>query len=240
MDTLVEFQNVEFEYPEKTFGLYNINFHIEAGKKYAICGKNGAGKTTLLRLLMGLEDIKTGTIKIEGLELTKRNLKEIRQRIGFVFQNPDSQVFSASVYEDVAFGPRNMGLNTEEIDRRVISALENVDLLEYKERSPYQLSFGQKKRVAIAGILAMDPAIIVLDEPFSNLDYPSKSSLKELLETKVIQKGKTIIFASHNRKLIDEWADMALFLDKGEIIYSDIAKGLVNIELADKYLGPLY
>ena len=239
MDNLIEFQNVSFEYPEKTFAIEKISFQIMPGKKYAICGKNGAGKTTLLRLLMGLETTQEGSIVIENLIMNRKNIKDIRQKIGFVFQNPDSQVFSASVYEDVAFGPRNMGLENDEIDKRVNEALENVDMLRFKDRSPYQLSFGQKKRIAIAGILAMDPSIIVLDEPFSNLDYPSKKSLKELLETKVIQKGKTIIFASHDRKLIDEWADYALFLDDGKLVYSDTAKGLTGIDIADKYLGPV-
>ncbi|MFW9923333.1 MAG: energy-coupling factor ABC transporter ATP-binding protein [Candidatus Thorarchaeota archaeon] len=239
MDFLIQFENVSFEYPEKTFGIHDVSFNILAGKKYALCGRNGAGKTTLLRLLMGLETPDTGSIKVENLLLNRKNVKLIRQRIGFVFQNPDSQVFSASVFEDVAFGPRNMGLKEEEVKARVQKALESVDLVEYADRSPYQMSYGQKKRVAIAGILVMDPAIIVLDEPFSNLDYPSRVSLRELLEREVIEKGKTILFASHSRKLIHEWADYVFFLDEGKILYSGETKGLVDIPLVEKYLGPI-
>ncbi|NHJ86738.1 MAG: ABC transporter ATP-binding protein, partial [Asgard group archaeon] len=226
MDTLIKFDKVTFEYPEKTFSLEDISFEIFPGKKYAICGKNGAGKSTLLRLIMGLETPKSGSIIVENLIMNRKTIKEIRTKIGFVFQNPDSQVFSASVYEDVAFGLRNMGRKKEEIDELVQKALVNVDLIDYSERSPYQLSFGQKKRVAIAGVLAMDPAIIILDEPFSNLDYPSKKSLQELLEKNVVQQGKTVIFASHNRQIIDSWADYVLFLDDGKLIYKDSILGL--------------
>jgi cobalt/nickel transport system ATP-binding protein len=239
VDSLIKFENISFEYPEKTFGLYDINIEILAGKKYAICGRNGAGKTTLLRLLMGLETTKKGKIIVEDLTMNRNTIKEIRQKIGFIFQNPDSQVFAASVFEDVAFGPRNMGLSNKEVDEAVEKALKSVDLLEYKERSPYQMSYGQKKRVAIAGVLAMDPSIIVLDEPFSNLDYPSRTSLQDLLEREVISKNKTILFASHSRKLINDWADFALFLHEGRLLYSGEPNGLVNLPETEKFLGPL-
>ncbi|NHJ84055.1 MAG: ABC transporter ATP-binding protein [Asgard group archaeon] len=239
MANLIKFQNVSFTYPEKTFTLEDLSFTIESGKKYVICGQNGAGKTTLLRLLMGLEIPQSGKIIINNIELNRKTIKEIRKYIGFVFQNPDSQVFSASVYEDVAFGLRNLGVKKEFEKNLVLDALKKVNMVEFQDRSPYKLSYGQKKRVAIAGVLVMEPSIIVLDEPFSNLDYPSKSSLKEILEEQVIKKGKTVIFASHSRHLIDEWADQALFLDGGKLIYNDSAKGLNKFPLAEHYLGPL-
>jgi len=239
MANLIKFQNVSFTYPEKTFTLEDLSFTIESGKKYVICGQNGAGKTTLLRLLMGLEIPQSGKIIINNIELNCKTIKEIRKYIGFVFQNPDSQVFSASVYEDVAFGLRNLGVKKEFEKNLVLDALKKVNMVEFQDRSPYKLSYGQKKRVAIAGVLVMEPSIIVLDEPFSNLDYPSKSSLKEILEEQVIKKGKTVIFASHSRHLIDEWADQALFLDGGKLIYNDSAKGLNKFPLAEHYLGPI-
>lgn len=239
MANLIKFQNVSFTYPEKTFTLEDLSFTIESGKKYVICGQNGAGKTTLLRLLMGLEIPQSGKIIINNIELNCKTIKEIRKYIGFVFQNPDSQVFSASVYEDVAFGLRNLGVKKEFEKNLVLDALKKVNMVEFQDRSPYKLSYGQKKRVAIAGVLVMEPSIIVLDEPFSNLDYPTKSSLKEILEEQVIKKGKTVIFASHSRHLIDEWADQALFLDGGKLIYNDSAKGLNKFPLAEHYLGPL-
>ncbi|NHJ49297.1 MAG: ABC transporter ATP-binding protein [Asgard group archaeon] len=239
MDNLIEFQDVTFEYPEKTFALKNITFTISTGKKYVICGQNGAGKTTLIRLLLGLETPQSGIIKIRDLIMNRKTIKDIRKEIGYVFQNPDSQVFSASVFEDVAFGLRNQGKPKDEIEQLVDQALNYVDMIDYKDRSPYQLSFGQKKRIAIAGVLAMDPSIIVMDEPFSNLDYPSKVKLQEILENNVINRGKTVIFAEHNRKLIHEWGNYALFLDKGQLIYFDDVKGLINLPQTEKYLGPL-
>ena len=239
MVDLIKFQEVTFTYPEKTFSLNDITFKIEAGKKYAICGQNGAGKTTLLRLLMGLEMPESGKIIINGIKMDKKTIKETRKYIGFIFQNPDSQVFSASVYEHVAFGLRNLGVKKEQEEALVLAALEKVGMQEFRDRSPYQLSYGQKKRVAIAGVLAMEPSIIVLDEPFSNLDYPSKSALRELLEEKVVKKGKTVIFASHSRRLIHDWADLVLFIDDGKLIYSGPPEGMNALPLAEKYLGPI-
>ena len=188
---------------------------------------------------MGLEYHQKGKIQVQELTLNRKTIKEIRKRIGFVFQNPDSQVFSASVYEDVAFGPRNLGFSEEEVDKRVNQALKEVDMLEYKDYSPFKLSFGQRKRIAIAGVLAMDPAIIVLDEPFANLDYPSRRSLQDLLEKDVIDKGKTLVFTSHSRKLIQEWADHVLFLEKGKKVYSGKASNLSSVQEADDFLGSI-
>ncbi|MHA2358257.1 MAG: energy-coupling factor ABC transporter ATP-binding protein [Candidatus Heimdallarchaeaceae archaeon] len=234
----IEFENVVFEYPEKKFGLYDITFKIEIGSKYAMCGRNGAGKTTLLRLLMGLEQHQKGSIKVQELILSRETIKDARKRIGYVFQNPDSQVFSASVYEDVAFGPRNLGYSEEEVDKKVEESLKNVDLLDYAHDSPFKLSFGQRKRVAIAGVLAMDPSIIVLDEPFTNLDYPTRTSLQKLLESSVIKRGKTIIFTTHYRTLIEQWANCVVFLDNGRMIYHGKVEGLSDFKEADKFLGP--
>ncbi|MHA1667982.1 MAG: energy-coupling factor ABC transporter ATP-binding protein [Candidatus Heimdallarchaeaceae archaeon] len=235
----IEFDKVTFEYPEKKFGLYEISFRIKIGEKFAICGRNGAGKTTLLKILMGLEEHDKGTIKIQEFKLSAETVKEARKRIGFVFQNPDSQVFSASVFEDVAFGPRNMGLPEEEVIERVEKALTSVDLLEEIHSSPFKLSFGQRKRVAIAGVLAMDPAIIALDEPFANLDYPSRKSIQDLLEKDVLEKGKTLIFTTHSRKLIEEWADDVLFLEKGKKVYSGKPSRLKDLPDTIDLLGPL-
>ena len=234
----IDFENVSFEYPDKTFSLENLSFKISIGEKFAICGKNGAGKTTLLRILMGLENHQTGKIQVQELTLNKDTIREIRKRIGFVFQNPDSQVFSASVYEDVAFGLRNLGLSEKEVEEKVQLALEQVGMTEYKEYSPFNLSFGQRKRIAIAGVLAMDPAIIVMDEPFANLDYPSHKALQEFLEKEVIERGKTLVFTSHSRKLIEEWADSVLFLEKGRKIYSGEVKRLSTLKETKLYLGP--
>ena len=190
----IEFKDVFFTYPNGNFSLEDISFKIKIGSRFAICGANGAGKTTILKLLLGLLKHQKGQIKVQELVLSDKTIDEIRKRVGFVFQNPDVQVFSASVYEDVAFGPRNLGLNEEEVKERVEKALKAVGMLEYITQSPFQLSFGQRKRIAIAGILAMDPAIIAFDEPFANLDWPTSVSLQELLEQAVLKRGKTIIY----------------------------------------------
>jgi cobalt/nickel transport system ATP-binding protein len=233
------FENVSFQYPDKNFKMQNLNMEILPGRKYAICGQNGSGKTTLLRLLMGLETVDNGTIIVDGLHLNKKNLKFIRQKLGFVFQNPDSQVFSASVFEDVAFGPRNMGFTSEEVENHVQGALEKVNMLEYRDRSPYLLSYGQKKRIAIAGVLAMDPSIIILDEPFTNLDFPSRISLMQLLDYEVRDRGKTIIFATHSRKFIQEWSNFAFLLDQGNILFKGEIVDLNKFHKSDLLLGPL-
>ncbi|UJG41636.1 MAG: energy-coupling factor ABC transporter ATP-binding protein [Candidatus Heimdallarchaeum aukensis] len=233
----IVFENVHFEYPDKSFALKNLSFTINIGEKFAICGNNGAGKTTLLRLLLGLEFHQKGRIKVQELELNRETIKEIRKRVGFVFQNPDSQVFSASVYEDVAFWPRNLGFTEEEVEEKVEKALEIVDLREYKDHSPFRLSFGQRKRVAIAGVLVMDPSIIVLDEPFANIDYPTRKSLQEILEKDVIEKGKTLIFTSHSRLLIENWSDNVLFLNRGETLFFGPSSKLSEVPEIENYLG---
>lgn len=239
MDPIIRFENVTFEYPDKNFKIEDININIFSGKKYTICGQNGSGKTTILRLLMGLETINSGTITVDGLISNKKNLKHIRQKLGFVFQNPDSQVFSASVFEDVAFGPRNMGHSEEEVKNSVHDALEKVNMIEYSDRSPYHLSFGQKKRIAIAGVIAMDPSIIILDEPFSNLDYPSRSKLMQLLDGEVKEKGKTIIFTTHSRKFINEWSNFAFLIEQGKILFRGEISDLNRFPKSDLLIGPI-
>lgn len=234
----IRFENVFFNYAQSSFGLKNISFSINKGQRVAICGVNGAGKTTLLKLLMGIEFPKRGKIYVQDLELKSNNLKEIRKKVGFVFQNPDSQVFSASVYEDVAFGPRNYGYKEEEVEERVKKALKAVQLEEQINDSPFRLSFGQRKRVAIAGVLAMNPDILVLDEPFANLDYPSKRHLLGILEKNFTVKGKTIIFTTHTRSVIKAWSDKVLLLKEGTIAYNGPTKKLDEVEGVIDILGP--
>ena len=234
----IRFENVFFNYAQSSFGLKDISFSINIGERVAICGVNGAGKTTLLKLLMGIEFPKRGKIYVQDLELKSNNLKEIRKKVGFVFQNPDSQVFSASVYEDVAFGPRNYGYKEEEVEEMVKKALKAVQLEEQINDSPFRLSFGQRKRVAIAGVLAMDPDILVLDEPFANLDYPSKKHLLEILKENFTSQGKTIIFATHTRSVIEKWSDIVVLLKDGKIAFKGPTRELYKIEGIEDILGP--
>ena len=170
----MDVKDLNFSY-NSNFNLKDLSLSIEDKSIYALTGNNGSGKTTLLRLIVGLLKPKSGTIKIFGDPLTrKRNqLWRIRQKIGFLFKNPDDQLFAPSIEEDVGFGAKNLKLDQEEVKRRVEWALEAVGLLDYKNHSPFNLSWGQKKRAALAGLLVLKPKLLILDEPFANLDFKS-------------------------------------------------------------------
>lgn len=183
-----------------------------------LIGNNGSGKTTLLRLLVGLLKPKSGNIKIFDQLLTrnKKQLWEIRKSIGFLFQNPDDQLFAPTIGEDVSFGARNLKLDEEEVNLRVDWALDAVKLSEYKEFSPFELSWGQKKRAALAGILVMKPKLLILDEPFANLDFKSIYSHLSILENLRKKNDITILFTTHNLFFVENWADKMLFLNNGK------------------------
>ncbi|MFW9824594.1 MAG: energy-coupling factor ABC transporter ATP-binding protein, partial [Candidatus Thorarchaeota archaeon] len=176
-----------------------MSFNIEDSAIYALTGNNGSGKTTLLRLLVGLLKPTSGTIKIfnEILTRKKKKLWEIRQSIGFLFQNPDDQLFAPTIGEDVGFGARNLQLDDKEVEERVNWALKAVDLLEYQNYSPFNLSWGQRKRAALAGVLVMKPKILILDEPFANLDFKSIYNHLRILENLRKEKNITILFTTH-------------------------------------------
>ena len=173
----------------------DLSLSIEEKSIYALTGNNGSGKTTLLRLLVGLLKPKSGTIKIFGEPLTrKRNqLWRIRQKIGFLFQNPDDQLFAPSIEEDIGFGARNLKLDQEEVKRRVEWALNAVGLLEYKNYSPFNLSWGQKKRTALAGLLVLKPKLLILDEPLVGIDPAGQHKIKQLFNER-IKEDKTVLY----------------------------------------------
>jgi len=190
---------VSYAYPDGTAALADVNLHIAPGEKVGIVGPNGAGKSTLLLHLNGILRPAAGEVRVAGLTLNKANLKEIRRRVGVVFQNPDDQLFCPTVFEDVAFGPRNMGLSEEEVRNRVTEALAAVNLSEFGDRSAHHLSFGQKKRVATATVISMRPAIWAFDEPSANLDPKTHRMLVELidsLEETVLIVTQDLIFAA--------------------------------------------
>ena len=188
---------------------------------YALIGNNGSGKTTILRLLVGLIWPASGEVKIfnESLSKDKMKLWEIRKQIGFLFQNPDDQLFAPTVGEDVAFGARNLKLPEDLIKERVDWALKAVNLSEYENFSPFDLSWGQKKRVALAGLLVMKPRLLILDEPFANLDFKSIYNHLEILENLRKSQDLTIIFTTHNLFFVENWADKMLFIDDGRVIF---------------------
>ena len=178
---VLELQSVAYAYPDGHQALFGVDLHVHRGERVAVLGPNGAGKTTLVLHLNGILLPGRGTVTVSGLPVVKENLQEIRRRVGIVFQDPDDQLFMGSVRDDVAFGPRNLGLRGAELDRRVMAALDMVGMADYVDRPPHHLSFGQRRRVAVATVLVMEPEVIVLDEPSSNLDPASRRELADIL-----------------------------------------------------------
>jgi len=181
MSTAIEISNLRYSYPDGRAALKGLDLRIEEGESVAVVGPNGAGKSTLLLHLNGLFPTENGAVKIYGLPAAAENLKEIRRRVGLVFQNPDDQLFCVSVFDDVAFGPLNLGLSPEDVRSRVSESLATVGISGYEERSPHHLSFGEKKLVAIATVLSMRPDILAFDEPSSNLDPRASHALMETI-----------------------------------------------------------
>ena len=213
-------EKLNFEY-NSNFSLNDLSLTIEENSIYALTGNNGSGKTTFLRLLVGLLKPKSGTIKIfnEILTRDKNQLWKLRQKIGFLFQNPDDQLFAPTIREDVGFGVRNLGLEEPEVNERVDWALEAVNLSQYAKNSPYDLSWGQKKRAALAGLLVMKPKLLILDEPFANLDFKSIYNHLQIFKTLKQEQKMTILFTTHNLFFIEHWADKMLVLNDGKAIF---------------------
>ncbi|MFC5530017.1 cobalt ECF transporter T component CbiQ [Cohnella yongneupensis] len=226
---VVEVKAVSYAYGNIQ-ALKGISFDIAKGTKVALMGPNGAGKSTLISLLNGLELAHAGEVRLYGETVNRSNEHRLRRSVGVVYQDPDDQIFSATVLEDVAFGPRNLGLSAEEAAERAAEALSSVGMLEYKTRSPFELSYGQKRRVAIAGVLAMRPDFIILDEPMSFLDPRGRDELQELLE-RMHRSGLTIMVATHDVDFAAEWADRVLLLKDGKLLASGTAELLFDDEL---------
>ena len=218
-------KDLSYSYSDGTNALRNVSFTIVKGDRIALVGANGAGKSTLLSHLNGIIELKKGSIEIMGIQLERRNLREIRKRISIVFQDPEDQLFMAKVFDDVAFGPINMDLKKREVRNRVRTALKKVDMAGFEERCPHHLSFGEKKRVGVATVLSMRPDILLLDEPTSNLDPCAKRSTIDMLK----KLPGTMIIASHDIEMLIELCDRAMVLDRGKIV----AAGKVETVLAD-------
>ncbi len=211
---IVEVKQLRHVYPDGTEALRDMSFRIHHGESVAIIGANGAGKSTLLLHLIGYLNATAGTIRIGDQQLGKETLAEIRRTVGMVFQDPDDQLFMPTVYDDVAFGPLNQGLATELVEQRVSDALERVGALELRERPPYHLSGGEKKRVAIATVLSMLPEILVLDEPTSGLDPRARRQLIALLR----DFHHTRIVTSHDLDMVLELCERTIVLHNGTVM----------------------
>lgn len=217
----------------------NVSLKIEQNSIYALIGNNGSGKTTLLRLLVGLLKPDSGSIKVFGEKQTrkKEDLWRMRQRIGFLFQNPDDQLFAPTVGEDVSFGARNLKLPEEEVKERVDWALKSVDLMDYKNESPFNLSWGQKKRACLAGLLVLTPDLLILDEPFANLDFISIKNHLEIIEALRNDNEMTILFTTHNLFFVEEWADEMLVLANGKAIFEGTPKEGLTLKKVEELIG---
>jgi cobalt/nickel transport system ATP-binding protein len=216
---VIETKDITYKYPDGTKALENVNFNVDEGKIVALLGPNGAGKSTLFLHFNGILRPSSGSVDIDGVTVNydKKDLMRIRQKVGIVFQNPDDQLFAPTVLEDVAFGPMNMGLSKEEVEKRVKEALSRVGMEGFEKKPPHHLSGGQKKRVAIAGILAMKPKIMVLDEPTSGLDPKGASQILRLLY-KLNTEGITIVISTHDVDLVPLYASKVYVISEGKII----------------------
>ena len=205
---------VIYEYPDGHRALDGVDLTIEAGERVALLGPNGAGKTTLVLHLNGILEPSAGAVSVGGLAVAKPHLREIRRMVGLLFQDPDDQLFMPTVSEDVAFGPANLGLKGEELELRVKAALEAVGMADAADRPPHHLSFGQRRRVAVATVLAMDPEILVLDEPSSNLDPAGRRELAEILTSLDL----TMLMVTHDLPYALELCPRSVILDEGRIV----------------------
>lgn len=213
MKRVIEVRNLSFTYPDGTRALEDINLDICEGEVVGVIGPNGAGKSTLLLHFNGLLN-GNGKVKIFNKSVSQENFPFIRQKVGLVFQDPQDQLFMPTVYEDVAFGPRNLGWRKEEIDKRVNEALKEVDLSDKRDHLSYHLSLGEQRRLSIATVLSMSPEILVLDEPNSNLDPASRRHLINLLKNLTITK----VVATHDLEMVLDLCDRVVLLDKGQVI----------------------
>ena len=238
-------ENVNYKYPlEEKQALKNINIEIKKGEFWAVIGKNGSGKTTFCNMLRRFvpdfyKGELTGKITLEDKELKDYSQKELVQKIGFVFQNPFTQISGVkdTVFEEIAYGLENLGLEKEEIISRVEEILKLLEIEKLRDRNPYDLSGGQKQRVALASIIAMDPDILVIDEPTSQLDPKGTEDIFKIINL-MANEGKTIILVEHKLELIAEYAENILVLDEGEIILSGKAEEVLNNKiLLEKEIG---
>lgn len=213
-EPVLDIRGLAYAYPDGTQALFGVNLHVHPGERVALLGPNGAGKTTLVLHLNGILTAGAGTVAVSGLPVIKANLLEIRRRVGVVFQDPDDQLFLPTVHDDVAFGPANLGLRGDQLEQRVRDALSAVGMESFAHRPPHHLSFGQRRRVAIATVLAMRPEILVLDEPTSNLDPASRAELADI----IINLDKTSLIVTHDLPFALQLCERTVILSDGTIV----------------------
>jgi len=244
---MIEINKVSYSY-EGVNALSNINLQIQKGEAVALMGPNGSGKSTLLKLINGIISPDSGVYRFDHEEITHKKLqdnrfaKALHQKIGFVFQNSDTQLFCTDVYEEIAFGPRQMGLDEIEVEKRVNDCLTLLNIQSFKNRAPYHLSGGEKRKVAIACVMSLNPEVIVLDEPMNGLDPRTQRWLVEFL-IQLNKAGKTLITSTHNLELVQEISSRAILFDETHTIVADMpteklledSELLKKVNLVDQY-----
>jgi cobalt/nickel transport system ATP-binding protein len=217
---ILKTENLSYKYDDDRYALRSLTIGFEKGKITTILGANGAGKSTLFLNMNGILKPTEGTVKFKGENIgrSKKEIKNLRRSVGIVFQDPDDQLFSASVFQDVSFGAMNLKLPEDEVIRRTESALERTGISHLRDKPTHALSFGQKKRAAIAGILVMEPEVIILDEPTAGLDPMGVSSLMHLLQDICRSEGTTIIMSTHDIDIVPVYSDYIYVLDRGQLL----------------------
>lgn len=238
MTYALKINNLSYTYPDGTPALHKINLNMKSQKKTAILGANGSGKTTLIYHINGTIPAQEGSVKVLDSLVCKENIHEVRRIVGLLFDNPDNQLFSTTVYGDIAFGPRNLRLDRETVDMRVKTAMNKVGIEELAERPPYSLSLGQKKRAAIAGLLAMKPQILACDEPFSGLDPAACEKLREIF-SELKEQGTTLIYSTHDVDLAYAWADEIVVMKDGQVLETGRSELLQDEKLMENACLPL-
>jgi len=222
-------QDLAFAYPDGNQALFGVNLIIQKGERVALLGPNGAGKTTLVMHMNGIHSTSQGRVEVAGVLVDSKNkesIKQIRSKVGVVFQDPDDQLFMPTVGEDVAFGPYNMGIRGDQLESVVTDALTKVGMIDFKDRPPHHLSFGQRRRVAVATVLAMQPEILVLDEPSSNLDPASRRELGDILRSLDI----TMLMVTHDIPYALELCERSVILSGGIIVADDTTRKILSDE----------
>jgi len=225
---MLEIEKLNYAYPDGHQAIRDINLKIKEGESIALVGANGAGKSSLFKLIIGIAEINEGSIKVEELPVGKKTLKDIRRKVGMVFQNPDDQLFMTKVYDDIAFGPRNELLTEEEVEERVVNALEQLGITHLRDRMPHRLSGGEKRVIAIASVLAMNPRVILFDEPTSFLDPQARRNVINTLDSLKMTK----IIATHDLDMALDICDRVIILHHGSVF----ADGTVKDILLDENL----
>jgi cobalt/nickel transport system ATP-binding protein len=211
---VLDVRGLAYAYPDGHQALFGVDLHVHQGERVALLGPNGAGKTTLVLHLNGILTAGAGSVTVSGLPVSRENLMEIRRRVGVVFQDPDDQLFMPSVREDVAFGPANLGIRGHALESRVVDALDRVGMVDFIDRPPHHLSFGQRRRVAVATVLAMAPEVLVLDEPSSNLDPASRRELADILRSLDV----TVLMVTHDLPYAYELCPRSVVLSDGAVV----------------------